>query len=124
MPFEWQNLTTDELSTINNELRESIERKLKVDADEMKIILNYKNVDYKKTEIIKIKDRKVQLEALLRSLDNWNKTFDSEELNKTSKIKEIDMKIEELERNKKDISSSFESKQELYALNNTILQII
>jgi hypothetical protein len=95
-----------------------------VDADEMKIILNYKNVDYKKTEIIKIKDRKVQLEALLRSLDNWNKTFDSEELNKTSKIKEIDMKIEELERNKKDISSSFESKQELYALNNTILQII
>jgi hypothetical protein len=124
VPFEWQNLTTDELSTINNELRESIERKLKVDADEMKIILNYKNVDYKKTEIIKIKDRKVQLEALLRSLDNWNKTFDSEELNKTSKIKEIDMKIEELERNKKDISSSFESKQELYALNNTILQII
>tara|TARA_B000000475_G_C15919481_1_gene416039 strand:+ start:79 stop:579 length:501 start_codon:yes stop_codon:yes gene_type:complete len=124
VPLEWQNLNTDELSTINNELRGSIERKLKVDADEMKIILNYKNVDYKKTEIIKIKDRKVQLEALLRSLDNWNKTFDSEELNKTSKIKEIDMKIEELERNKSSISSNFESKQELYALNNTILQII
>jgi hypothetical protein len=124
VPLTWQNLNNDELKTVSNELKESIERKLKVDADEMKIILNYKNVDYKKTEIIKIKDRKVQLEALLRSLDNWNKTFDSEELNKTSKIKEIDMKIEELERNKKDISSSFESKQELYALNNTILQII
>ena len=124
VPLTWQNLNNDELKTVSNELKESIERKLKVDADEMKIILNYKNVDYKKTEIIKIKDRKVQLEALLRSLDNWNKTFDSEELNKTSKIKEIDMKIEELERNKSSISINFESKQELYALNNTILQII
>ena len=124
VPLTWQNLNNDELKTVSNELKESIERKLKVDADEMKIILNYKNVDYKKTEIIKIKDRKVQLEALLRSLDNWNKTFDSEELNKTSKIKEIDMKIEELERNKKDISSNFDSKADLYSLNNSILEII
>tara|TARA_B100001758_G_C18279828_1_gene541009 strand:- start:37 stop:258 length:222 start_codon:yes stop_codon:yes gene_type:complete len=73
---------------------------------------------------MKIKDRKVQLEALLRSLDDWNKKFDSEALNKTSKIEEIDMKIEELERNKNVISSSFESKKDLYVLNNTILQII
>ena len=122
--LEWQNLNTDELSTINNELRGSIERKLKVDADEMEIILNYKNVDYKRSEIMKIKDRKVQLESLVRSLDDWNKKFDSTELEKTSKIEEIDMKIEELERNKSAISSNFESKTELYVLNNTILQII
>lgn len=117
VPFEWQNLNTDELKTVYDELKESIIRKLKVDADEMEIILNYKNVDYKKSEMIKIKDRKVQLEALLKSLDDWNKKFDSEASNKTSKIKE-------LERSKKDISSSFESKTELYVLNNTILQII
>jgi len=124
VPLTWQNLNADELPTIYNELKESIIRKLKVDADEMEIILKYKNVDYKKSEIMKIKDRKVQLEELLRSLDDWNKKFDSEALNKTSKIKKIDMKIEELERNKKDISSSFESKKELYVLNNTILEII
>tara|TARA_B100000287_G_C20483358_1_gene722035 strand:+ start:540 stop:761 length:222 start_codon:yes stop_codon:yes gene_type:complete len=73
---------------------------------------------------MKIKDRKVQLEALVRSLDDWNKTFDKEELKRTSKIEEIDIKIEELEKDKKDISSNFESKQELYVLNNTILKII
>ena len=73
---------------------------------------------------MKIKDRKVQLESLVRSLDDWNKKFDSEALNKTSKIEEIDMKIEELERNKSAISSNFESKRELYMLNNFILQII
>ena len=84
----------------------------------------YKNVDYKRSEIMKIKDRKVQLESLVRSLDDWNKKFDSTELEKTSKIEEIDMKIEELERNKSAISSNFESKTELYVLNNTRLQII
>lgn len=124
MPMEWQNLNTDELPTIYNELRGSIERKLQVDADEMEIILNYKNVDYKRSEIMKIKDRKVQLESLVRSLDDWNKKFDSEALNKTSKIKEIDMKIEELEKDKKDISSNFDSKADLYSLNNSILEII
>ena len=90
----------------------------------MEIILNYKNIDYKKPEIMKIKDRKVQLESLVRSLDDWNKKFNSEALNKTSKIEEIDSKIEELEKDKKDISSNFESKKDLYILNNTILQII
>lgn len=45
VPLTWQNLNNDELKTVSNELKESIERKLKVDADEMKIILNYKNVD-------------------------------------------------------------------------------
>ena len=124
VPLTWQNLNNDELKTIYDELKESIVRKLKVDADEMKIILNYKNVDYKRSEIMKIKDRKVQLEALVRSLDDWNKKFDSEELKKTSKIEEIDIKIEELEKNKKDISSNFDNKTELYVLNNTILQII
>jgi len=58
--------------------------------------------------MIKIKDRKVQLEALVRSLDDWNKKFDSEEL----------------KRNKNAISSNFENKKDLYILNNTILQII
>jgi len=120
----WQDLNIDELRTIYNELKEIIIRKLKVDADEMEIILNYKNVDYTRSEIMKIKDRKVQLESLVRSLDDWNKKFDSEALNKTSKIEEIDMKIEELERNKSAISSNFESKKELYMLNNFILQII
>lgn len=124
MPMEWQNLNTDELPTIYNELRGSIERKLQVDADEMEIILNYKNVDYKRSEIMKIKDRKVQLESLVRSLDDWNKKFDSEALNKTSKIEEINSKIEELEKDKKDISSNFDSKADLYSLNNTILEII
>ena len=124
VPITWQDLNIDELRTVYNELKESIIRKLKVDADEMEIILNYKNIDYKKTEIIKIKDRKVQLESLVRSLDDWNKKFDSTELDKTSKIKEIDMKIEELERNKSAISSNLESKKELYMLNNFILQII
>ena len=57
-------------------------------------------------------------------MDDWNKKFDSEALNKTSKIEEIDIKIEELERNKSAISSNFESKKELYMLNNFILQII
>jgi hypothetical protein len=124
VPLTWQDLNIDELRTIYNELKEIIIRKLKVDADEMEIILNYKNVDYTRSEIMKIKDRKVQLESLVRSLDDWNKKFDSEALNKTSKIKEIDMKIEELERNKSAISSNFESKRELYMLNNFILQII
>tara|TARA_Y100000389_G_scaffold120506_2_gene117853 strand:- start:451 stop:951 length:501 start_codon:yes stop_codon:yes gene_type:complete len=124
VPLTWQDLNKDELITVYDELKESIIRKLKVDADEMEIILNYKNVDYKKTEIIKIKDRKVQLEALVRSLDDWNKKFDKEALKKTSKIEEIDMKIEELERNKNDISSNFDSKKDLYILNNTILQIM
>tara|TARA_B100001996_G_scaffold369816_1_gene343617 strand:- start:1299 stop:1451 length:153 start_codon:yes stop_codon:yes gene_type:complete len=50
-------------------------------------------------------------------LDDWNKKFDSEALKKISKIKEM-------ERNKNVISSSFESKKDLYVLNNTILQII
>jgi hypothetical protein len=77
VPLTWKNLNNDELKTVSNELKESIERKLKVDAEEMKIILNYKNVDYKRSKIMKIKDRKVQLEALVRSLDDWNKTFDS-----------------------------------------------
>lgn len=124
VPLTWQDLNIDELRTIYNELKEIIIRKLKVDADEMEIILNYKNVDYTRSEIMKIKDRKVQLESLVRSLDDWNKKFDSTELEKTSKIKEIDMKIEELERNKSAISSNFESKRELYMLNNFILQII
>jgi len=124
VPLTWQDLNIDELRTIYNELKEIIIRKLKVDADEMEIILNYKNVDYTRSEIMKIKDRKVQLESLVRSLDDWNKKFDSEALNKTSKIEEIDMKIEELERNKSAISSNFESKRELYMLNNFILQII
>jgi peptidoglycan hydrolase CwlO-like protein len=124
VPLDWQALNTDELPTIYNELRGSIERKLKVDADEMEIILNYKNVDYKRSEIMKIKDRKVQLEALIRSLDDWNKKFDSEALNKTSKIEEINSKIEELEKDKKDISSNFDSKADLYSLNNSILEII
>lgn len=124
VPITWQNLNIDELRTVSNELKESIKRKLKVDADEMEIILNYKNIDYKKPEIMKIKDRKVQLESLVRSLDDWNKKFNSEALNKTSKIEEIDSKIEELEKDKKDISSNFESKKDLYILNNTILQII
>jgi len=124
VPLTWQDLNIDELRTIYNELKEIIIRKLKVDADEMEIILNYKNVDYTRSEIMKIKDRKVQLESLVRSLDDWNKKFDSEALNKTSKIEEIDMKIEELERNKSAISSNFESKKELYMLNNFILQII
>jgi len=88
-----------------------------VDADEMEIILNYKNVDYKRSEILKIKDRKVQLEVLARSLNDWNRKFDSEEFKKTSKI-------EELEKDKKDISSNFDSKADLYLLNNTILEII
>lgn len=124
VPLTWQDLNIDELRTIYTELKEIIIRKLKVDADEMEIILNYKNVDYTRSEIMKIKDRKVQLESLVRSLDDWNKKFDSEALNKTSKIEEIDMKIEELERNKSAISSNFESKRELYMLNNFILQII
>ena len=124
VPLTWQDLNIDELRTIYNELKEIIIRKLKVDADEMEIILNYKNVDYTRSEIMKIKDRKVQLESLVRSLDDWNKKFDSEALNKTSKIEEIDIKIEELERNKSAISSNFESKRELYMLNNFILQII
>lgn len=94
VPLTWQDLNIDELRTIYNELKEIIIRKLKVDADEMEIILNYKNVDYTRSEIMKIKDRKVQLESLVRSLDDWNKKFDSEALNKTSKIEEIDMKIE------------------------------
>lgn len=85
VPLTWQNLNNDELKTVSNELKESIERKLKVDAEEMKIILNYKNVDYKRSKIMKIKDRKVQLEALVRSLDDWNKTFDKEELKKLVK---------------------------------------
>ena len=42
MPLTWQNLNNDELKTVSNELKESIERKLQVDAEEMKIILNYK----------------------------------------------------------------------------------
>jgi len=83
----------------------------------MEIILNYKNVDYKRSEILKIKDRKVQLEVLARSLNDWNRKFDSEEFKKTSKI-------EELEKDKKDISSNFDSKADLYLLNNTILEII
>ena len=124
VPLTWQDLNIDELRTIYNELKEIIIRKLKVDADEMEIILNYKNVDYTRSEIMKIKDRKVQLESLVRSLDDWNKKFDSEALNKTSKIEEIDMKIEELERNKSAISSNLESKKELYMLNNFILQLI
>ena len=66
VPLTWQNLNNDELKTVSNELKESIERKLKVDADEMEIILNYKNVDYKRSEIMKIKDRKVQLESLVK----------------------------------------------------------
>lgn len=74
--------------------------------------------------MLKITQRKVQLESLVRSLDDWNKKFDSTELEKTSRIKEIDMKIEELERNKSAISSNLESKKELYMLNNFILQII
>jgi len=92
VPLTRKNLNNDELKTVSNELKESIERKLKVDVEEMKIILNYKNVDYKRSKIMKIKYRKVQLEALVRSLDDWNKTFDS--------------------------------KADLYSLNNTILQII
>ena len=124
VPLTWQDLNIDELRTIYTELKEIIIRKLKVDADEMEIILNYKNVDYTRSEIMKIKDRKVQLESLVRSLDDWNKKFDSEALNKTSKIEEIDMKIEELERNKSAISSNLESKKELYMLNNFILQLI
>ena len=124
VPLTWQDLNIDELRTIYNELKEIIIRKLKVDADEMEIILNYKNVDYTRSEIMKIKDRKVQLESLVRSLDDWNKKFDSTELEKTSKIEEIDMKIEELERNKSAISSNLESKKELYMLNNFILQLI
>lgn len=35
-------------------------------------------------------------------------------LKKTSKIEEIDTKIEELKKDKKAISSNFESKKELY----------
>lgn len=124
VPLTWQNLNNDELKTVSNELKESIERKLQVDAEEMKIIVNYKNVDYKRSKIMKIKDRKVQLEALIRSLDDWNRKFDSEELNKTSKIEEINSKIEELERNKSAISSNFDSKADLYSLNNTILEMI
>ena len=38
--------------------------------------------------------------------------------------KEIADKIEELEKDKKDISSNFDSKADLYSLNNTILEII
>ena len=45
VPLTWQDLNIDELRTIYNELKEIIIRKLKVDADEMEIILNYKNVD-------------------------------------------------------------------------------
>tara|TARA_Y100000389_G_scaffold52026_1_gene47793 strand:- start:237 stop:737 length:501 start_codon:yes stop_codon:yes gene_type:complete len=124
VPLTWQNLNNDELKTVSEDLIKDIERKLQVDADEISYIKEYINVDYKKSKIIKIKDRKVKLESIIRSLNDWNKKFDSEELKKTSKIEEIDTKIEELEKDKKDISSNFESKKELYILNNFILQIM
>jgi len=124
VPLTWQNLNNEELKTISEDLIKDIERKLQVDEDEISYIKEYINVDYKKSKIIKIKDRKVKLESVVRSLDDWNKKFNSKELKKTSKIEEIDSKIEELEKDKKDISSNFDSKKELYILNNIILQII
>jgi hypothetical protein len=120
----WQNFNNEELLTLYKELKNRILRKLQVDADERGHIKQSINKDYIRDEMLKITQRKVQLESLVRSLDDWNKKFDSTELEKTSKIKEIDMKIEELERNKSAISSNLESKKELYMLNNFILQII
>lgn len=76
VPLTWQNLNNDELKTVSEDLIKDIERKLQVDADEISYIKEYINVDYKKSKIIKIKDRKVQLKSVIRSLDDWNKKFD------------------------------------------------
>jgi len=88
-----------------------------VDADERGHIKQSINKDYIRDEMLKITQRKEQLDSLLRSLDDWNKKFESTELEKTSKIKK-------LEKDKRAISSNLESKKELYMLNNFILQII
>ena len=88
-----------------------------MDADERGHIKQSINKDYIRDEMLKITQRKEQLDSLLRSLDDWNKKFESTELEKTSKIKK-------LEKDKRAISSNLESKKELYMLNNFILQII
>jgi len=124
LPLMWQKFNNEELLTLYKELKNRILRKLQVDADERGHIKQSIDKDYIRDEMLKITQRKVQLESLVRSLDDWNKKFDSTELEKTSKIEEIDMKIEELERNKSAISSNLESKKELYMLNNFILQLI
>jgi hypothetical protein len=120
----WQNFNNEELLTLYKELKNRILRKLQVDADERGHIKQSINKDYIRDEMLKITQRKEQLDSLLRSLDDWNKKFESTELEKTSKIKEIDIKIKKLEKDKRAISSNLESKKELYMLNNFILQII
>jgi hypothetical protein len=80
VPLTWLDLNNDEVRTISEDLIKDIERKLQVDADEINYIKEHINVDYKKSKIIKIKDRKVKLGSVVRSLDDWNKKFDREEL--------------------------------------------
>tara|TARA_B110000259_G_scaffold184812_1_gene232619 strand:+ start:645 stop:1112 length:468 start_codon:yes stop_codon:yes gene_type:complete len=122
IPRSWRKLTHKNLKDRYHDLKGIIDSKIKTSEAAERRVSKFTDIKYKTNSLTKIKEKKLNLNRLLLELTKWNIEFTSKD-RKTGRIKEINMKIQKLEKLKTYIRNDLEIKTKLYKLSNEISRL-